>query len=666
MSPWWGTSASTWTRTRPGPEPGQAGGCALIIGTAGHIDHGKTALVKALTGVDTDRLPEEKRRGITLELGFAHLQLEDGTVAGVVDVPGHERFVKAMAAGAGGVDLAVLVVAADEGVMPQTREHVDICRLLGVRAGVVALTKADLLAGLGEEWRALVEADLATLTAGTFLEGAPVVACSAQTGEGLAGLRAALTRAAQAVPARPAEGPAFLPVDRAFSLRGFGTVVTGTLLSGSLELEEQVALLPGQPGPWRIRGLQVHGQPVARAVAGQRTAVNLAGVEVEALHRGMVLVRAGELPEVSMVDVELSLLPSAPAPLPRRRKLLLHLGTAQVEATVALLDLERLEPGETALAQLRLSSPLAALVGQRFILRGSRALPGRGATLAGGRVLSVGSPRRRRGASAVVAPLLQAEPGAQVAWLLRQAGYRGLTQQELFGRSGLGPKVLSRALELLGARGTAVLVDKERRLYLSGEVLEGLQQRALALLAAFHEREPLREGLPREELRQRLGSELEGRAFTRVVQALVDSGKVQAERELLRLEGRGRTLTLDEEALRARVAAELSAAGLAPPAVGELATRLRLPAPRVVELLRVLVAEHRVARVSEELYFDTSALAGLRERLVAHLREHQAITTQAFKELVGQSRKFVIPLSEYFDREKVTLRVGDKRVLRRA
>ncbi|RKG84586.1 selenocysteine-specific translation elongation factor [Corallococcus terminator] len=641
----------------------------MIIGTAGHIDHGKTSLVKALTGIDTDRLPEEKRRGITLELGFAHLSLPDGQVAGVVDVPGHERFVKAMAAGAGGVDLAVLVVAADEGVMPQTREHLDICRLLGVKAGVVALTKADLLEALGDDWRALVEADLASLTTGTFLEAAPVVPVSARTGAGLTDLKVALGRAGAALPERPSEGPAFLPVDRAFSIKGFGTVVTGTLLSGSLAVDDAVSLLPSgsgaRPGPLRVRGVQVHGQPVTRVEAGQRAAVNVTGVETEEVHRGMVLTRAGELPETSMLDVELTLLPAAESPLPKRRKLLLHLGTAQVEATVALLDLDTLSPGETALAQLRLASPVGALVGQRFILRGSRALPGRGATVAGGRVLSITPPRRRRGASGVVRPLLEADAAGQVAWLLRQAGYAGLTQPELFGRSGLSPKVLARTLELLGAKGQVLLVDRERRLYVSHDVFEGLRQRSLALLAAFHEREPMREGLSREELRQRLSAQLDARLFQRVVQALVDAGKAESEKDVVRLQGRGRTLTLGDEAARTRLSAELSAAGLAPPTVTELALKLKLPPAKLQELLKVLVAQGVGVRVSEELCFDANALGGLRERLVTHLREQKEITTQGFKDLVGQSRKFIIPLSEYFDREKVTLRVGDKRVLRR-
>lgn len=634
----------------------------MIIGTAGHIDHGKTSLVKALTGIDTDRLKEEKRRGITLELGFAHLVLGDGTVAGVVDVPGHERFVKAMAAGAGGIDLAILVVAADEGVMPQTREHLDICLLLGVRAGVVALTKSDLLAELDAGWLDLVQADLAALTTGTFLEGAPVIPCSSRTGEGLEALKAALSQLSTQLPRRPIEGPAFLPIDRAFTMKGFGTVVTGTLLSGQLAVEEAVSLLPSQPGPFRIRGLQVHGRPVSSATAGLRVAANLSGVETEQVFRGMALTRHGELPPTHMLDVELTLLPAAPAPLPRRSKLLLHLGTAQVEATVALLDLESLAPGEAALAQLRLGQKVSALPNQRFILRGFRALPGRGATVAGGRVLTLNPPRRKRGASDLLRPMVEGDAEARLAWLLRQAGYGGLTFAELFARSGVSAKALTRSLELLGARGMALLVDKERRQYLSSEVFAGMSERALAQLTLFHEREPMQEGLGKEELRQRLGIDSD-RIFGRLLSALLESGKVESAGERVRLKGRGRTLSLSEEGARARVVAELATAGLAPPTVNELAQRLSLPAAQVVTLLKV--ASGQVVKVSDELYFDKRALEQLRERLVAYLREHKEITTQAFKELVGQTRKFVIPLSEFFDREKVTLRVGDKRVLRR-
>ena len=638
----------------------------MIIGTAGHVDHGKTSLVKALTGIDTDRLPEEKRRGITLELGFAHLALPDGTVAGVVDVPGHERFVKAMAAGAGGVDLAILVVAADEGVMPQTREHLDICQLLGVRAGVVALTKSDLLAGLGDDWRALLDADLTTLLAGSVLEQAEVVPVSARTGEGLDALRAALGRAAATVQRRPADGPLFLPVDRAFTIKGFGTVVTGTLLSGMVEPEASVSLLPGLPGPFRVRGVQTHGQTVARGAAGQRTAVNLPGVATQDVRRGMVLVRAGELPETRSLDVELTLLPAAEAPLGRRRTLLLHLGTAQVEARLTLLDLPELAPGETGLAQLRLQAPVAALPGQRFILRGARPLPGRGATLAGGRVLTIGAPRRRRGATELLAPMRGEDLDARLVWLARQAGYRGMTSSELAVRTASAPKTVQRALDVLSSKGQVLLVDRERRLYLAGETFTALQARALALLQSFHDRAPLEDALHREELRQRLSHDLDPRLLGRLLQALVERGAVESIGEGLRLKGRGRSLSLDEEAARTKAVAAIAAGSLAPPTLAEIGRMLSLPVERVAGLLQGPLADHTVVKVSEELCFHGSAIAELKQRLVAHLTEHKEITTQQFKELVGGSRKFVIPLSEYFDREKVTLRVGEKRLLRRS
>ncbi len=638
----------------------------MIIGTAGHVDHGKTALVKALTGIDTDRLPEEKRRGITLELGFAHLRLPDGTVAGVVDVPGHERFVKAMAAGAGGVDLAILVVAADEGVMPQTREHLDICQLLGVRAGVVALSKADLLPGLGDDWRALLDADLATLLAGSVLEKAEVVPVSAKTGEGIEALKAALVRAAASVPRRPADGPLFLPVDRAFTIKGFGTVVTGTLLSGTVEPEASVSLLPGLPGPFRVRGVQTHGQSLPRGLAGQRTAVNLSNVATQDVRRGMVLVRTAELPETRSLDVELTLLPAAEAPLPRRRTLLLHLGTAQVEARLTLIDLPELAPGETGLAQLRLQAPVAALPGQRFILRGPRPLPGRGATLAGGRALTITAPRRRRGAAALLEPMRGEELEPRLVWLTRQAGYRGLTAGELAVRSVASPKAVQRALEVLSSKGLVLLVDRERRLYVAGETFAAMQARALAILQSFHDRSPLEDALHREELRQRLSSDLDGRLLGRLVQALQERQAVEAVGEGLRLKGRGRSLSLDEEAARTKAVAAIAAGGLAPPTLAEVGRMLALPVERVAALIQGPLADRTLVKVSEELCFHANAIAELKERLLAHLTEHREITTQQFKELVGGSRKFVIPLSEYFDREKVTLRVGDKRVLRRA
>jgi selenocysteine-specific elongation factor len=639
----------------------------VIVGTAGHVDHGKTSLVKALTGIDTDRLPEEKKRGITTELGFAHLVLSPALTVGVVDVPGHERFVKAMAAGAGGVDLALLVIAADEGVMPQTREHVDICTLLGVRAGILVVTKADLLPGLGTGWLELLEADIRSLVEGTFLEDAPLVTVSSKSGEGLERLKAQIAEQCGALAsthssARP-EGPAFLPVDRAFSLKGFGTVVTGTLLSGQLVPEDSVCLLPGLPGPFRVRSIQIHGEKATQAVPGQRVALNLTPIEAEQVKRGMAVARAGEVPEARVLDVELSLLPSVPAALGRRTRQLLSLGTAHVETLVRLLDVDALRPGERCFAQLRLAAPVAALPNQRFILRGSRALDGRGATVAGGRVLTLNPGRRKRGAAEKLSAFAEGDAQARVGWLLTEAGYAGLTEKELYAKAGVLPKELGRVLETSAARGRLVGVDKEARRFLSAEVFAGLSARTMALLDAFHRASPEKDGMPREELRQRLGVPHE-RTFAKLLSALVEAEKVEADGELARLRGRRRTLGLKAGDERHRLLVQLEKAALQPPLLAELSASLGQSEPRVLELLKVLSAEGQISRAGE-LWFSSAALKALEDKLLAHFKAHSALTTQQFKEMTGLSRKFLIPLAEYFDAQKITLRVGEKRVLRK-
>jgi selenocysteine-specific elongation factor len=634
----------------------------VILGTAGHVDHGKTTLVKALTGIDTDRLPEEKRRGITLELGFAHLDLPGVGRVGVVDVPGHEKFVKAMAAGAGGVDAALLVVAVDEGVMPQTREHIDICRLLEVRKGRVVITKADMLPALGEGWLDLLKADLGELTRDTVFEGEPLLV-SAKSGEGIDALRLAIAAMAKQLAARPADGPAFLPIDRAFTVKGFGAVVTGTLLSGKLNRDDAVSLSASLPGPFRARTLQVHGAAVDSVAAGQRVAVNLAGVEAQQIQRGMAVVREHELPPARTLDVELTLLASADKPLPRRSRQLLSLGTAHANAAVRLIDTEGLRPGESCFAQVTVGSPLAALPGQRFILRGSRVLEGRGATLGGGKVLALNSARRRKGSSTKLEALAQAEGPQRIAWLLTEAGYAGLTEKELFARATLAQKELSKLLEAAAAQGRALLVDKDARRYLGPDVFKGLTARALAMLEAFHAQFPEKEGLPREELRQKLGVPHE-RTFLRLLAALTDSGKAEVVAELVRLAGRRGRLDEKGSSLKDALDAALHKGGLAPPTHGELAVTLKAPVPRIEELLKVLVQEGR-AHKAGDLHFHAAAITALEAKLVDHLKAKEAITTSEFKDLVGGTRKFVIPLAELFDARKVTLRVGEKRVLRK-
>ncbi|HSM93463.1 MAG TPA: selenocysteine-specific translation elongation factor [Anaeromyxobacteraceae bacterium] len=641
----------------------------LVIGTAGHIDHGKTALVRALTGVDTDRLSEEKRRGITIELGFAHLALPDGTVAGVVDVPGHEKFVKSMAAGAGGVDLVLLVVAADEGVMPQTREHLDICRLLGVPRGVVAVTKADLLPALGADWLPLLEQEIRAATVGTFLEEAPIVPVSANSGEGLDRLREALTAVAAEVSERPADGPLLLPIDRAFSLKGFGTVVTGTLLSGQLAEGESVALCPPSPGvdALRARTVQIHGAPAARALAGQRTAVNVPGIEPSAIHRGQALVRAGELRPVRVLDAEVTLLAAAGRPLGARSRLLLHVGTAQVPAVVALLDRDELAPGATAPVQVRLGEPVAALPGQRFILRGTAALEGRGRTVAGGRILAVGSPRRRRGrpeSLEQLGRLARGDADTRTLAVLEMAGPAGIAVEPLSGSTGLGAKVLQGALERLSTKGEAILFDRDHRTWVAAPVARGLEVRLLAALDAFHAAHPLAAGIGRETLRAALPPVVDPRLFQRLLTRLAERGELVVEGDHVRRRGHAAAGGGGGASLKDSVARALAAGGLTPPWAADLPGLVKASAADVAAVLKLLAAEGRAVRTSPELWFDAGAVAALRDRLVAFLRERREISTQEFKDLVGASRKYAIPLAEYFDRERVTLRVGERRVLR--
>ncbi|HTT71408.1 MAG TPA: selenocysteine-specific translation elongation factor [Anaeromyxobacteraceae bacterium] len=641
----------------------------IVIGTAGHIDHGKTALVKALTGIDTDRLVEEQRRGITIELGFAHLALADGSVVGVVDVPGHERFVRAMAAGAGGIDLVVLVVAADEGVMPQTREHVDICQLLGVPRGLVAVTKADLLPGLGADWLPLLKEDLRAALGGTFLEKAPLLPVSAKSGEGLPALRAELLALAREVPERPPDGPLFLPVDRAFTLKGFGTVVTGTLLSGTVAVEDAVELVPAPRGEGvlRVRSVQVHGQSVPRALAGQRTAVNLPGVEARAVERGQVLSHRDLVPVSHALDVELALLEAAKGPLRHRTKLLLHVGTAQVGAALVLLDRGELAPGGRAYAQLRLAAPVAALPGQRFILRGFAALAGRGRTIAGGRILGVAARRRRRGRPAELerlAALGDPAADARVGAVLLEAGPRGLTGRALEGRTALAPRSLEGALERLGARGEVVLFDRDRRAYVAGEVARALRERLGRAVSAFESEHPLSAGVPREELRSRLPASVDPRLFARLVSQLVEKGELKAEGGNVHTPAHRPASGAAGGALKALVAEALRRAGLTPPWLSELPALVAASPAEVAAVLKLLVAEGSAVRVSAELYFDVAAVAALKGKLLSHFSAAPRITTQEFKDLVGATRKHVIPLAEYFDREKVTLRVGEARVLR--
>ncbi|HVF44741.1 MAG TPA: selenocysteine-specific translation elongation factor [Pyrinomonadaceae bacterium] len=635
---------------------------SVIVGTAGHIDHGKTTLVRALTGVDADRLPEEKRRGITIDLGFAELDLGDVRL-GFVDVPGHERFVKNMLAGAHGIDLVALVIAADEGVMPQTREHFDICRLLGVSSGLVVVTKADTV---DEELLGLVRAEAEELTADSFLEGAPVLDVSARTGAGIEELKSALREAALRVPARSTETVTRLPVDRAFTMRGFGAVVTGTLISGEISEGQELELLPGNLRA-RVRGVQVHGSAVRAAGAGQRTAVNLGGVEVASVERGMVLAPAGRLRPTQIFDARVRLLADAPRALRTRQRVRVHHGTAEVLARVAVLeDSGEIAPGSEGFAQLRLESPVVALPGDRFIVRTYS--PQR--TFAGGEILDAHAQKHRareRAASrARLVGFADAGRAARLAFFVESAGASGLPRAEAAARTGWRDDVLESGLAACRAAGG--VTDAEGVL-VGAEVLRGLARAAVEEVEAYHKGEPLSRGLARETLRERVFARAAPEVFRAAMKAAEDGGSLVSERDLVRASGHTLELSPEDAAARGRLEQLYRDAALEAPSLEDaLASAVGAGASRehARKILRLLIDAGTLVRVREDLLFHRDAL----ERLVASLRAYaeahgpeRLIDVAAFKELSGVSRKYAIPLLEHFDRTRVTRRAGDRRII---
>lgn len=632
----------------------------FILGTAGHIDHGKTALVKALTGVDTDRLPEEKSRGITIELGFAGFDLPGGIHFGVVDVPGHEKFVRTMVAGVGGMDLVMLVIAADEGVMPQTREHLDICQLLGVRRGLVVLSKCDLVT---TEWLDLVVEEVREFVADSFLAAAPIVPVSAKSGQGIAELTGELAAIAHALEQKKCDGAFRLPVDRVFTVAGFGTVVTGTLLSGTVAVGDDVELLPaGLSG--RIRGIQAHGAPALNGEAGSRMALNIQGVEHSQVKRGDVVVPRGAYRTTRIVDVVLNHLASAPRPLKNRALVRLHSSAYEVPAVVMLLDRDTLEPGGSAYAQLRLARPALLLHGDPFVLR----LSSPAATIAGGSVLDPFPPGRRRRSHEALELLGNLTLGSGndiIAGMVEGALLSGINHEELAARSGMPPKRLDAALAGLLTAGAVVQVVREPKKYLSRDAFGSLCGELYGVLNDYCERNPLKEGIGKEELKTRLPSRSDERVFTPCLAALAKEGKIVVERDLVRLVGRKAGGSAGAVDCAARILAELAKAGKEPPFVSELCATLKLSEKELQDHLALLVSGGGLIKVKGDIYYCPEPLAELEAALIGHLKEFGEITPPEFRERTGLSRKFMIPLLEYFDAQKVTIRLGDKRVLRK-
>jgi selenocysteine-specific elongation factor len=631
----------------------------IVLGTAGHVDHGKTALIKALTGVDTDRLKEEKERGISIELGFAFLTLPGGQTVGVVDVPGHERFIKNMVSGAAGIELVIMVIAADEGVMPQTKEHLHICSLLGLKKGLVALTKADLV---DEEWQALVTDDIRAFLKGTFLEASPIVPVSALTGAGLPDLLIALDQAASGIEEKSDAGMFRLPVDRVFSIKGFGTVVTGTLVSGHIQTGEDVAVLPHRIIS-RIRGMQVHNQSVSLAESGQRTAVNLQGIGTNAIARGDVLTRPGTLETTRRLDVYFDYLPTNEKKLKHRSLVRFHAGASEAMARINFLDRDDIAPGDKAFAQLFLAVPAVVMAGDCFVIRSYSPIT----TIGGGVVLDPLSPKHKRYSERIIRELECLQHGddlERVATIIDRSSFSGIDLRGMVIRTGLPQNQVKKRLETLFSVKRAILLDREETGVISSRIYLDMQEKLMSDIRTFHEKFPLQEGMSREELRTKVGSFVSPRLFNAVMQDLERDGRIVIDRESLRLPDHRVNLQGELEDLRQSISEMYRNAGLTPPSLKEVLEKFTAQKSRVGSVLNVMFKDGSLIKVNEDLYFDQTTLARLREDYKDLLMKDGKATPVSFKALTGLSRKYIIPLLEYFDMTKLTVRSGEHRILR--
>src|SRR6266496_2438752 len=623
---------------------------SVIAGTAGHVDHGKTALVKALTGIDADRLEEEKRRGITIDIGFANLELAapGGEVLrlGFVDVPGHERFVRNMLAGAGGIDLVLLVIAADESIKPQTREHFDIFRLLGVRSGITVLTKSDLV---DPDTLDVVKLEVADFLRGSFLDGAPIVPVSSLTGAGLDDLKRELAKVAAETRPKDLEALARLPIDRVFSMKGFGTVVTGTLISGTIRKEDEMEVLPSGKRV-RVRGIQVHDQPTEQAIAGQRTALNLAGIEKDELGRGMMLAPPDIFRTTSRADVSLSLLSFARA-LKKRAKVHFHSYTAQTTADLSSLSGD-IATGATPFAELRLADPLLLLPGDRFIIRQFSPV----ITIGGGIVLDAAplSKAPRTGREDFL-KILQAGTAQSILSIrIARRTDRGLSISQAVAETGWRKEKIEQELgELVGADK----IIRRGDLLLSVGAVEGMKLYLVEIASSFHKENPLVPGIGKDALREQLGFGSE--PFDAVVELLVHQKKIEVTGDLVRLPGHG--VVMKEEEAESQMAIEnaFASAGLKVPALKDVLAGLQVDKTRAQKIVTLLLRDKALVRIADELVFHRSALEDLRKRIAAYKAKSPKIDVAQFKELTGVSRKYAIPLLEYLDREHVTRRIGD-------
>ena len=685
---------------------------SIILGTAGHIDHGKTALVKALTGIDADRLEEEKRRGITIDLGFAHLELpilsdtleridkneavsprspdragfaragvespttrrtapqqeqnglketkstgglerSDSIKLGFIDVPGHERFVRNMLAGVGGIDLVLLVIAADESIKPQTREHFEICRLLSIPRGITVITKADLV---DEDTLSVVRLEIEDFVRGSFLDvsRSPVVAVSALKGTGLDELKREIIRLSAEVPARDTEALFRLPIDRVFTMKGFGAVVTGTLIAGKIKKEEEVEIFPSRSRA-RVRGVQVHSSAADQAIAGQRTALNLAGVQLEELARGMTLAAPGVLEPTQRIEVKISLLKDA-RPLKNRSRVHLHAFSSETIAEVALQGVNELKPGAMAFAQLRTAEPLLLLPGDRAILRQFSPV----ITIGGAVVLDAFPlPRQKPEMREKILNTLSSgtRQDALLARIARR-GHQGLSVSDAVRETGLKQSVLQPVIAALGQQKQIIQAGE---FLLATAAAQKTREKLAATLDAFHKANPLVAGISKEELREKLG--LHQTVLESLLGRLVRDKKVEVSGEQVRLAGRGVELKDEEVKAKEQIERAFAQAGLKVPLMKEVLDKLPVDKARAQKLVTLLLRDRVLVKLSDDLVFHHTALDGLRQLMATQKSKTPKIDVPTFKDLIGVTRKYAIPLLEYLDQQRVTRRVGDERII---
>jgi len=627
----------------------------VIIGTAGHIDHGKTALVKALTGLETDTLPEEKDRGVTIDIGFAYWK-DDVTI---IDVPGHERFVKNMVTGVCTIDLALFVVAADDGVMPQTREHLGILNLLGVSRGIVVLTKSDLVEA---DWLELVIEELGDLFDGTFLEGAPIVPVSSISGQGIDDLRLRVEEMIAEITERPDRGVFRLPVDRVFSVQGFGTVVTGTVISGSVKPRDEIELLPAGKSV-RVRGVQTHGEDVPEAFVGARAALNLSGLEVDEVTRGDILGQAGYFQGTYMIDAQLRLLPDAPSVLKNRARVHLHLGPREVLARVILLESDEMHPGDVQLVQLRLEDAGVAARGDRFVIR--RYSPVQ--TLGGGVVLDAQPVKHRRFKADVIQSLhdlSDENPSSVLKARLKSAGQQPRTVKMLAAEMGLSDgDIETRLKDLVDAGDVMTFLASGRDYYAHQICWEQLQNDLVSGLERFHTSHGLRQGARREELRALLDGRVLREFFEYGLSHLIEKGTIRSDESILALSTHRISLSDEQETLRSQILPLLKEGGTTPTDLKMLPEVLQADAKAVQEVVSAMQGLGDLVRLDDTLLFDLDVVADVESKLVAFLEANNEVDVAKFRDLVGTTRKYAVPMLNYFDTKGITLRQGDVRVL---